>query len=518
LSGEAEIQKSWAATFRAFAERRVVTMLFLGFSAGVPILLVFSTLSVWLRDADVSRATIGFFSWAALGYAFKFIWAPVIDKLPLPLLTAVMGRRRSWLLVSQLAIMLSLILMAQNDPQKSLTLMAGFAVLLGFSSATQDVVIDAYRIEAATREMQGLMSATYIAGYRAGMLVAGAGALEIAGFFQSGAGYDFAAWSKTYLAMAGVMLIGIATTLCISEPEAAIPKKDSLKNRSDYGRFLIGFLGAVGAFVLVFLVSADLAIDMKAMLVDAHGIAGGLTGGVASFIVESVRLGAAFAAAAVAAVALIWLGVVPRQLVAETYVAPFRDFFHRHGRTALLILALIATYRIADVVMGVMANVFYVDLGFSKQEIGRITKGFGLVMTIFGGFVGGTFTIRFGVMRTLFLGAVLSAGTNLLFAVLAGMGNDIRMLMAVISADNLSAGIASAAFVAYLSGLTSSAFTATQYALFSSIMLLLPKILAGYSGIVVESVGYAAFFTGTAILGVPVLVLIALVARRAVRG
>jgi PAT family beta-lactamase induction signal transducer AmpG len=200
-------------------------------------------------------------------------------------------------------------------------------------------------------------------------------------------------------------------------------------------------------------------------------------------------------------------------MVESTYVAPFKDFFSRYGRTALLIIALISTYRIADVVMGVMANVFYVDIGFEKQEIGRITKGFGLIMTIVGGFFGGILTIRFGVMRILFLGAVLAAATNLLFAVMAGMGNDIRMLIAVISADNLSAGIASAAFVAYLAGLTNSTFTATQYALFSSIMLLLPKLLAGYSGIVVETVGYSNFFIGTAVMGLPALVLIVLVVR-----
>jgi len=503
------LRKSWPATFRAFADRRVIALLFLGFSAGVPILLVFSTLSVWLRDAEVGRATIGFFSWAALGYAFKFVWAPIIDKLPVPVLAHAMGRRRSWLLVSQIAIMLSLALMALNDPQHSLALMAGFAILLGFSSATQDVVIDAYRIEAATKDLQGLMSAAYIAGYRVGMLVAGAGALEIAGFFESGTGYDFQAWSKTYLAMACVMLIGVATTFVISEPDVPAPEDENLKSRRDYARFLTGFLIAVGAFVLVFLMSSGLASDIKMVLVDTHGMAKGL----ASFIVETARLAAAVTGAVAAAIALIRLGIVPRRLVAETYLAPFRDFFHRYGRTALLILALIATYRIADVVMGVMANVFYVDLGFSKQEIGRITKGFGLIMTIVGGFVGGAFTIRYGVMRTLFLGAVLAAATNLLFAMLAGMGNDIRMLMAVISADNLSAGIASAAFVAYLSGLTNAAFTASQYALFSSIMLLLPKILAGYSGIVVESVGYAPFFIGTAALGLPVLVLVVMVSR-----
>ncbi len=506
-------RKPWGETVRSFADRKVLALLFLGFSAGVPILLIFSTLSVWLRDADVSRATIGFFSWAALGYAFKFVWAPVIDRVPVPVLTNLLGRRRSWLLVSQIAIMLSLVSMALNDPQNSLTLMASFAVLLGFSSATQDVVIDAYRIEAATEEMQGLMSAAYIAGYRVGMLVAGAGALEIAGFFESGSGYDYQAWSKTYLVMAGVMLIGVVTTFVVSEPKNAPADDQNQKRRDDYARFLVGFLIAAAAFVSVFVFTSAPASDMKAALMSSYGMAAGLTG----FLVETFRLAAAVFVAVATAAVLIQTHIVPSRLMAEAYVAPFADFFHRYGRSALLILALIATYRIADVVMGVMANVFYVDLGFEKQEIGRITKGFGLIMTIVGGFVGGAFTIHYGVLRTLFVGAVLAAGTNLLFAVLAGMGDDISMLMLVISADNLSAGIASAAFVAYLSGLTNAAFTASQYALFSSIMLLLPKVLAGYSGIVVESVGYAPFFIGTAVLGLPVLVLIALVSRYPVK-
>lgn len=509
MSQDIAVKTSWAETFRAFANRKVIALLFLGVSAGVPILLVFSTLSVWLREADVSRATIGFFSWAAMGYAFKFVWAPVIDKMPVPILANLMGRRRSWLLVSQFAIMVSLVLMALNDPQNSLTLTAGFAVLLGFSSATQDVVIDAYRIEASTTEMQGLMSSAYIAGYRIGMLIAGAGALEVAGFFERGAAYDFQAWSKTYMVMAGVMLIGVATTFIISEPKTVIAEDKNLQSRGDFSRFLGSFLIAIFAFVATFVLTSELSHEVKAALVNGGTVGQGLAG----FLVEGVRLCGAVSAAVLVASILIKTHVVPRQLVTETYLAPFRDFFRRYGRTALLILALIATYRIADVVMGVMANVFYVDLGFSKQEIGRITKGFGLVMTIFGGFAGGALTIRYGIMRTLFVGAVLAAGTNLLFVVLAHTGNDIRMLMAVISADNLSGGIASAAFVAYLSGLTNAAFTASQYALFSSIMLLLPKILAGYSGVVVEQVGYTMFFTGTAVLGLPVLLLIVLVSR-----
>jgi PAT family beta-lactamase induction signal transducer AmpG len=231
-------------------------------------------------------------------------------------------------------------------------------------------------------------------------------------------------------------------------------------------------------------------------------------------LVETLRLCVAVTASSVLGYVLVATKFVPKRVITETYLGPFTDFFRRYGKTALLILALISTYRIADVIMGVMANVFYVDLGFDKQEIGRISKGFGLIMTLFGGFLGGALAVRYGVMKILMLGAILAAVSNLLFALLASIGNDIMALIVVISADNLSAGIASAAFVAYLSGLTSTSFTASQYALFSSIMVLLPKILAGYSGVVVESVGYEIFFIGTAAMGIPVLVLIYLVAKQ----
>ena len=503
------LRQSWAGTLRAIQDRRVVALLFLGFSAGLPILLVFSTLSVWLREAEVSRATIGFFSWAALGYAFKFVWAPVIDALPVPLLTRRFGRRRGWLLISQAAVIGALVAMALTDPLLSLTQMAAFAVLLGFSSATQDVIIDAYRIEVADEELQGLLSAAYITGYRMGMLIAGAGALEIAGIFGEQGVYSPRAWSVSYLIMAGAMLVGVATTLLVPEPNKKCYEPGTEQSAADYARFCSGLFFALGAFVVVFFISADFTTAAKGFL----AMADGPTKGLWSFTVEAVRLGVAVSLSYGVVRVLIAAGLVPRAMVESTYVAPFKDFFSRYGRTALLIIALISTYRIADVVMGVMANVFYVDIGFEKQEIGRITKGFGLIMTIVGGFFGGILTIRFGVMRILFLGAVLAAATNLLFAVMAGMGNDIRMLIAVISADNLSAGIASAAFVAYLASLTNSTFTATQYALFSSIMLLLPKLLAGYSGVFVETVGYTYFFIGTAVMGLPALVLIVLVVR-----
>ncbi|UCH76023.1 MAG: MFS transporter [Rhodospirillales bacterium] len=482
-------------------------MLFLGFSAGVPILLVFSTLSVWLREAEVERATIGFFSWAALAYGFKVVWAPVVDRLPLPVLGRLLGKRRSWLLLAQASIIAALLLQAFNDPADHLALAAVFAVMLGFSSATQDIVIDAYRIEAADPEMQGLMSAAYIAGYRVGMIAAGAGALQVAGIFDPDTEtYQHLPWLYAYIAMACVMGIGVVTTLVIPEPARAAGESEW--TGEDYLLFLMSFAIAATVFALVFWLTSGLAAAQKVAMVEL-----GLVEGLAGFLVEAVRLAAAVGAAVLTGVALVLGGVVPRQMAVETYVAPFADFLGRFGRVAILILALVATYRIADIVMGVMANVFYVDLGFEKQEIGWISGGFGLAMTIVGSFIGGLLILRYGILRILFVGGLLAAGTNVLFAFLATQGNVLALLIAVIAADNLSGGVAAAAFVAYLSSLTSARFTATQYALFSSIMLLLPKLIAGYSGMVVDAVGYAPFFIGTACLGVPVLVMIAFVAR-----
>ena len=509
LPDNIEKTRTWGEALSAFFHPRVIAMLFLGFSAGVPILLIFSTLSVWLREADVERATIGFFSWAALGYGFKFVWAPLVDKLPLPFLGRVMGQRRSWLLFSQVAIMGALCFMAVSEPTTGLQALAIGAVMLGFSSATQDIVIDAYRIEAAEKELQGLMSATYIAGYRIGMIVAGAGALELAGILDVVDGYDKFAWQTTYFAMAAVMVVGVITTLIINEPIRKETKSAYLNTINDYARFLGVFVLAASAFVGIFFASSGWAGEAKLSL-SGDGL---LNKQLAGFIVEAVRLCIGVAAATATAWAMIAINFVPKKMITETYLAPFTDFFVRYGRVALLIIALISTYRIADVVMGVMANVFYVDLGYEKQEIGRITKLFGLTMTIAGGFLGGLLTVRYGVMRILFLGAVLAAITNILFALLAGIGPDLWALAGVISADNLSAGIASAAFVAYLSSLTSTSFTATQYALFSSIMVLLPKLIAGYSGMMVENIGYVSFFIATAAIGAIPLALIVLVAR-----
>jgi len=408
-------------------------MLLLGFSAGLPLLLVLGTLSFWLREAGIDRTTIGYLSWVGLAYAFKWVWAPLVDRLPIPLLTRWLGRRRSWLLLSQLARLLGLVAMSFNDPQLALTPVVWGALAVAFGSATQDIALDAFRIESADVDRQAALAASYQTGYRLAMIWAGAGVLWVAARAQTPdvVGYQHGAWHTAYLVMAASMLLGVVTVLFSPEP-------------------------------------------MRRPIPPAKN-------------------------------ALAWLR--------GALIEPFADFLRRYGWQAALILGLIATYRISDVVMGIMANPFYVDMGYTKDEVAAVTKIYGVIMTLVGAFVGGALAMRVGVMRVLMLGAVLSAASNLLFSALATRGHDVTGLIFVISADNLASGIASAAFIAYLSSLTNVNYSATQYALFSSMMLLLPKFLAGYSGRYVDSFGYQNFFVATALLGVPVLLLVWLASR-----
>ncbi|MEZ5449501.1 MAG: MFS transporter [Thiolinea sp.] len=488
-------------------------MLFLGFSAGIPILLIFSSLSLWLGEAGVERKAVTFFSWAALGYSFKFVWAPLIDKLPLPVLTAALGRRRAWMLVSQGLIMLAIVLMASVDPatgQHSLTLMALAAVMLGFSSATQDIVIDAYRIESAEARLQAMMSSAYIAGYRIGMIVAGAGALYLAASMGSTKEtYVYDAWRWTYYAMAATMLIGVVTTLVITEPEQNRKERHHYAT-PDYLRLLLVFALAVAAFVASFFYSRSGFNDLKMMAGD---------GVLSGFLLESLHFLLAIAVAFAVGWLLVRLGLVNRDMARDTWVEPVLDFFERYGvRTALLLLALIGLYRITDIVPGVISNVFYQDMGFSKPEIATAVKTFGVLVSIAGGFLGGLFATRFGVMRTLMWGAVLTAITNLVFTLLAYAGYNLSLMYLAVIADNLAAGFASAAFIAFLSSLTSVQFTAVQYAIFSSLMTLLPKVLGGYSGTMVDSIGYPQFFIFCALIGIPVIVLVVLAGRHLQMG
>ena len=409
-------------------------MLSLGFAAGLPLLLVLGTLSFWLREAGINRSTIGYLSWVGLAYGFKWCWAPLVDRLPIPLLTRALGRRRSWLLVSQLMIVCGLVGMAFSDPKIALTPIIWFALLTAVGSATQDIALDAFRIESAAVDRQAALAAAYQTGYRLAMIWAGAGVLWIAARAEvaNPEKYDPNSWKVAYLVMAASMIVAFVTVLFTREPIAR-------------------------------------------PFTRAKNI---------------------------------------REWMQSAFVEPFADFFRRYGWNALLVLALIATYRVSDIVMGIMANPFYVDMGYTKDEVAAITKIYGVIMTLAGAFLGGVLSMRFGVMRTLMLGAILSAASNLLFSWLSLRGHDVTGLTVVISIDNLSGGIASSAFIAYMSSLTNINYSATQYALLSSMMLLLPKWLAGFSGVAVDAVGYNVFFIGTALIGVPVLLLIWIASRR----
>ena len=323
-----------------------------------------------------------------------------------------------------------------------------FTALTAFFSATQDIALDAYRIESAEPSEQAALAATYQTGYRLAMIWAGAGALALAAYFANSDSYDFHAWQTAYYIMSASMSVGILTVLCSPEPE--VNQENSISRQT--------------------------ALLRERCRRD-HPL----------WPQRAIKVG-------------VWFY--------EAACLPFLDFFGRYRWQAVIVLALIATYRISDVVMGVMANPFYQDLGFTKEEVAAVSKVFGVVMTLAGAFVGGMISARFGVMKTLFLGALLSSLTNLLFSWLALQDHQVTYLVLTVSADNLAAGIASVAFLAYLSGLTNVAYTATQYALFSSIMLLLPKFLAGFSGFLVESIGYSQFFVVTALIGLPVLILV----------
>jgi PAT family beta-lactamase induction signal transducer AmpG len=432
-------KRDWRAALEIYGQPRVIGMAFLGFSSGLPFLLVFSTLSAWLAQEGVSKTTIGFFSWIGVMYSIKFFWAPVVDRFPLPVLGRLLGRRRAWMLVAQFGLMGGLIAMALTDPTANLAALAWCGLLVAFSSATQDVAIDAWRIEAVAESVQGVMAASYQAGYRIALLTAGAGAFYIA----SGT-----SWPITYFVMAGLVGVGMVTVLLVAEPEAS--KTAGSQPQEDW--------------VVEHLQRHDFS---PAWLHGAYG----------------------------------WvLGAV---------VCPLVDFFARYGKQALIILLFVSLFRVTDITLGVMANPFYLDMQYSLAEIASVTKVFGILMTLGGAALGGVLVVRYGILRPLLASAILAALTNLVFVWLATQNDPGTISLAMtISADNLSGGMAGSAFIAYLSSLTNTAYTATQYALFSSLMTLPGKFIGGFSGWVVDNFGYVWFFSYTAMAGIPAVLLI----------
>lgn len=437
----AKSKQDWWSAFSVYTRPEVLGMIFLGFSAGLPFILVSSTLSAWLADEHINLAIIGYFSLVGVAYSIKVVWAPIIDRLPLLFLTRIFGKRRSWMLVSQLGIFWGLWAISQLSVSSQLEQIAWLSIWVALCSATQDIVIDAYRIEIVAAELQGAMAAMYVFGYRLALLVAGAGALYLAEFFN---------WQASYQVMALFMLVGVVATFLIHEPRRVADRATQ---------------------------------DIEKSLELSLGLSnGGVLNKMSKGLLDAV-------------------------------VSPFVEFFKRNGRSGVLILALIALYKMSDIAMGVMANPFYLDLGFSKKEIADVTKVFGFFMTIFGTSLGGVLVLRYGIMRPLLFGAVIVALTNLLFAGLAVMQPNLYLLAGVVSADNLSGGIAAAVFIAYLSSLTNTAYTATQYALFSSLMTLPAKLIGGLSGQIVADYGYAGFFIYAALIGIPAIILVVLVVK-----
>lgn len=418
----------WLAAAAVHLEYRTVLIALLGFSSGLPLLLVYGTLSAWLRDEGVSLTVIGWFSVASSAYALKFLWSPLVDRVSLPVFGRLLGRRRGWLLASQLCVMAAIVALGGSDPKTDLAWTAALAVLLAFASATQDIVVDAYRIEILDESRMGAGAANYVIGYRVATFASGAGALVIA---------DQAGWFWAYAVMAVLVLIGIGATLAGPEP-----KRGETTGETEGG---------------------PRAARIVAALNDA-------------------------------------------------VVMPFADFLRRAHWPAILLF--VALYKYGDALLGVMANPFYLDIGFTKTEVGLVTKGFGLAMTVVGGIVGGAMVARLGTLKALFVGGILQAASNAVFALQAHVGPELPMLFATIGVENLTGGIGTIAFVAYLSGLCNIAYTATQFALLTSLMGFTRTVMASGGGWFADHVDWVSYFLLTGLAAIPGLVLLVWLMKR----
>lgn len=403
---------------------RSIVMLLLGFSAGLPFYMIYQNLSLWLAEAGVDKGEIGLFAWTGFAFSFKFLWAPAVDRMPIPVLEKMVGRRRAWMAAAQVGVALMLVAMSAADPQQNLYYVALVAVGMAFAAATQDIAIDAWRIEAATDEEQGVMAAMYQYGYRVAIMIAGAGALIVA---------DHVSWPAAYQFMALLMGVGLLTALFAPKVEVREYEPP------------------------------------------------------------------------------------PRASVSETIsrsvIGPFRDFFMRYGVHALVILLFIALFRIPDFVMGYMTGPLYIELEYDKTTIGAVRSGIGLFAILFGVFLGGVIVARFDIKAALLFGVISQSATNLMYSWLALSAGTTAGLAAAVIIDNIAYGAAGTILIAYMSSLTNTAFTATQYALFSSFYALPGKFVGGFSGFVVEAVGFAWFFAITALIGVPAALLVFFLSR-----
>jgi|CXWL01.1.fsa_nt_gi PAT family beta-lactamase induction signal transducer AmpG len=485
-------RRSARAALAVFAERRTLVMMALGFAAGLPYLLIFDTLSAWLRQEGLSLQVIGFFSLATLVSSFKFLWAPVVDRIRIPVLTVWLGHRRSWMLACQAVIVLGLALISGQDPKATLGTMAALAVLVGFSSATQDIVIDAWRIEVVDTSRQGAMAAAYSWGYRGAMIVAGAVPLLLADSFG---------WNVAYGVMVLTMaLSATATLLAPREAEHAVrsthvegvplhPVRDWWEWAARLmvlaaGALLLGSGLTANASVLAMVAGGVGVPDAATALVAAWRSAAGIW-------YQLVAVLAGFAVIIVSVMPVPGARTLPGTYLSAALGDPLRDFFKRYGRRAGWILALICLYRLSDFVLNIM-NPFYLDLGFTLVEVAEIRKVYGVIATLAGIFAGGYAVARIGLMRSLLIGALAGPLSNLVFLWLATRGHDLMGLFLAIGSDNVMGGFSATVLIAYMSSLTTEGFTATQYAMFSSLYALPGRIVASQSGRIVESAAHSA--------------------------
>lgn len=560
---------SWRDSLTIYRSPKLIAMLLLGFAAGLPFFLVYGVLSAWLRDAGVSRTSIGFFGWIGLFYTVKFLWAPVVDRLRIPGFYQLLGQRRSWVLLSQFGLLIGLLGTGFMNPQTSLTQLALFILLVAFSSATQDIAIDAWRVEVADRDdEQPALAANYQLGYRVGLMVAQTGALLVAGLLspETAEGEDIYtpfAWSVAYWAMAGFVLIGASTVFWAGEPSRMSKGENRWMRNQNWQKNLIKGSGfsIVVIFALFLLLSAlsrllgpmgsgfgwlsQVIVSLPAFYILAVSAVIMLAPWVLRASGKNVLFGSSVLAILAAFVFLfasiyhfgptslapaqtallslpIYIAILPFALIALLVPKALRlapdsswishpvagallDFLKRYGWSAVLILAFIATYRVSDFTMGVMAKPLYIDLGYAKESIGAIAGMFGMFTAISGALVGGVVGMRFGLPRSMVVGAIITIITNLAFSWLATQEASFWKLSMIVGADNFAAGFAGGLLIAYMSSLTNRAFTATQYALFSSLYAIYGKLLMGFSGVLADAVGYVWFFVITASFGLPAL-------------
>jgi PAT family beta-lactamase induction signal transducer AmpG len=480
-------RRTFRAALGVYGERPALVMVALGFSSALPYLLIFDTLSAWLRAAGLSLEVIGFFSLVTLVSTFKFLWAPFVDRAQLPLLGRWLGQRRSWMLVCQAAIVLGLSLLAGSDPSRNLEMAALFAVLVGLASATQDIAIDAWRIEAADVARQGAMAAAHQWGYRVAVIVAGAVPLLLAEAYG---------WNFSYAVMAVLMAVGVLGVVAAPrEQRHTVRPIPSAGLRSAPGREALEWVARLatllaGALVLGSGLAANASV-LAGVLTAAGAAAAGdaVLSAWASGARVWVHLSAVvvgFGVIALATMALPGARTRPGVYLSSALADPLRDFFARYRSAGGLILALICLYRIPDFVLNIM-NPFYLDLGYSLVEIAEVRKIFGVGMTMFGVFAAGVAVARWGLMRAMVIGAFAGPVSNLLFVWLAMQEHSLFALFAAIGLDNVAGGFAGVCLIAYMSSLTSAGFTATQYALFSSLYAIPGRLIASQSGRIVES-------------------------------